>query len=166
MKILRIFLSILLIFSIFTLTACPKAEKTIRTFREQSAKMSIYGGKLIDANKDAFQAKEISKELFAGLTDLSGKFRDGLKIYRDSVNDAEIAYKSAGKLPPGVLGKLQVLFNEKVVEAFSNLALKLELVTGTQSETIKSIVASIRLTILAIQGAFSIAKIHLNEVPA
>lgn len=158
----KIILTLLLCFSVF-LTGCPKAEKSFRKARESSAKMAIYGEKIVQANIDARNAGEISQDLFRDLTSLTARYRDGLRIYREALTEAEKLAKSPAFDQKDALNKLSRLFDEQVVDAFLALTQKLNLISGSQSETIKTILASIRLTILAIQGAFSQAGVRLSE---
>ena len=158
---IKIITAFLLMYSLLLLTACPKAEtveKSLRKARESSAQMSIYGTKIVNANVEAYQAKEISPELFKELTVLTGKFSDGLKIYRDALDGAEKIFAQTKNLPSGTVNKLAAVFDEQVVATFLALADKLNLVRGAQAETIKTALASIRLTILALQGAFAEAR--------
>lgn len=157
MKILKSLIAIFLIFAVMALTACPKANKTLRTLRESSAKLSIYGTNIIHANIEAYKANEISANLFKDLTAFTGRYRDAVKIYRDSLDAAESIYKSTKNLPPGTIEKLSKLL-DAVVSAFTDLTTKLNLVTGSQANTIKNIIASVQLTFLALQGAFSQAN--------
>lgn len=147
------------VFALFSM-ACPKAQNTYRAAKEASAKIQIYGTKLIDANIAAYKAKEISQADFAALNRLTGTFVEGVEIYRAALKEAEKILASGGTLPKGTLDRLDLVFNEKVVDAFLAMTQKLGVIPGVNTEAIKSIVAGIRLAILTVQEAFASAHAY------
>jgi hypothetical protein len=136
------------------LAGCPKAEKSLRVARENSAKMASYGEKIVQANIDAFKAGEISRELLVELNGLTGAFVNGLGGYRQALAAAEAAVK-AGDVDKTQLDYLYAIFDDQVVAAFFALLARFNVLKGPLGETVKTILASIRLTIRAIQGAFA-----------
>jgi hypothetical protein len=143
------------------LTGCPKGERTIRLAREKSAEMAIYGEKIVQANIDAFKTAEISRELFTELTQLTGKFTVGLGEYRAALSAAEVAIKN-GADPKSILDQLYGILDDKVVAAFFALLARANVLSGPHAETIRFILASLRLTIRAVQGAFADAQHELG----
>ena len=156
----KIFVCLLVISSLVFMTACPKAQKTYRSAKEASAKIQIYGTNLIQANIDAYKAKEISQADFAALNKLTGKFVEGVELYREALKEAEKILASGGTLPGGALDRLNAVFSEKVVDAFLKITEQLGVIPGGSSETIKNIVAGIRLAILTVQEAFASAHAY------
>jgi hypothetical protein len=148
-------LSLIFVFSVM-LTACPNREKTIRTAREASAQMKIYGVRLIQANIDAFKAGEISRDEFARLNALTGAFIEGVKIYGDALHEIEVIADGA-TIPKATIDKLAAIFDAHVVDKFFAILEKLKITPGANSETVKAIISAIRLTILSIQSAFATA---------
>lgn len=160
----KILLICVVLFSLLFNTACPeKAKKTFRKASEASAKLSIYGEKLIQANIDAFKAKEISPETFNKLNSLTGKFVDGMKIYEKALDDAELVIKTSGEIPAGTLEKLSLIFNEHVVDSFLEILTEFKVVGNENSEVIKTLLAGIRLAILTIQESFTDAREFQNQ---
>lgn len=146
---------------VFGLTGCPKAEKTVRTAREKSAEIAVYGEKLIQANIDAFKAGEISQATLADLNKVTRVFVDGVGHYRSAIAAAELAVKN-GTGDQSTVDTLYNVFDEKVVAAFFAILEKFSVLSGPHVETAKTIIAAIRLTIRAIQGAFSDARYQLE----
>lgn len=162
-KMPKAFMSSILIVSVLFMSACPSA-KTLRDFKETSAKMKIYGIKLIQANIDAFKAGEISQADLAKLNAATGGFVEAVKIYDEALKQTEIIVKETKTLPKDALDKLSIIFNEKVVDAFFKI---LEVLSpNAQTETIKNIIAGIRLTILAIGAALGEFKQMQGEAYA
>jgi len=146
-----------ILFSLLFNSACPKkVEKTFRKASEASANLSIYGEKLIQANIDAFKAKEISFETFELLNELTRKFVEGVKIYEKALDEAEKLIKeNGGQAPVGTLERLSKIFSAEVADKFTAILAKFKLISGEQSEAIKTAVAGINLAILAIREAFA-----------
>lgn len=149
------------LYSLLFMTGCPKVERSLRVAKENSAKMSTYGEKLIKANIDAFDAKEISPELLKELNALTGRFVSGVGVYRDTLAVVELAAKQGGA-DKKQIDYLYDVFDDQVVAAFFALLAKFNVLTGERAEIAKAILASIRLTIRAIQGAFSDARYDLG----
>lgn len=153
----KLIISLIVIAALF-LAGCPnkeKTQKTIRDFREASAQIQIYGRNLIKANTEAFQAGEIDQPTFAELTRLTGKFVDGVNIYRDALKEAEKLVDSGQILPKDKFDALEVIFSEKVADAFLAITKRFNLIPELNTETVKTILAGIRIAIMTIQDAFS-----------
>ena len=54
----------------------------IRKALEESVKMSMYGGKIINANIEAYKAGEITKETFETITEITGLLVEAIRSYR------------------------------------------------------------------------------------
>jgi hypothetical protein len=156
----NLLISLIVIGSLF-LSGCPK--KTYRTAKEQSAQIQIYGIKLIEANIAAYKAGELTQAQFAELTTLTGRFRDGVAVYRAILNEAEKQVRETGAVEPPLLNRLESIFTNEVVNAFLAITQKFALLSPVQSETVKNILAGIRLAILAIQGAFAEVRLQKGE---
>lgn len=152
----------ILILSLFCLgKACnsEKAKKTFRTASESSAKITIYGEKLIQANINALEAKEISPVTFQKLTRTTGFFVRGAAVYERALEETENLIKQrGGEIPPATLENLSKIFNEQVVSKFFDILREFDALSAEQSEYAKTILAGIRLAILAIQDAFAAAR--------
>lgn len=156
MKIYQKILTLILFISItFLGTACPSSQKTIRKATELSAQMQIYGTKLIVANRESFQAQEITLAQFKTLNDGTEFYIKAVDVYRDAVKTAAEVIKNNPDGAKTTLDKLSLLFNDKVVDAFFKILEKLNVIPGANSETVKAIIAGIRLTILAITQLFA-----------
>ena len=150
-KLLIIFI---LIFSLFT-AGCPKGQKSVRKARELSAQMQIYGIKLIEANIASFKANEITQNQLAELNKGTALYVKAIDVYRAAIREAETIVNSGKPLPAGTLNQISVILNSQVVEAFFDIMERLKIIPGAMSETVKNILAGIRLTILALQGVFA-----------
>lgn len=148
----------LIVVAALFLAGCPKAKNTYRSAKEASAKIQIYGIKLINANMDAFRAGEIDQPTFAELTRLTGRFVDGVEIYRTALAEAEKFLQQNGTIPADTLSRLNFLFNEQVVDAFLAITQKFGVLPEANSELVKTILAGIRLAVLTIADAFSAAR--------
>ena len=152
-----------LVFSLLT-AGCPKGDKTIRELREKSAEMSIYGEKLVAAVGDAYRAGEISQEQLRQINVVTGAFVRGLGVYREAVSRTEQIIKNGEPLPRDALGVLNRLLDAQVVAAFFDVLVKIGGMPLANSVAIQAILSGIRLTILALQSAFSDARQQFMEV--
>jgi hypothetical protein len=151
------------IFSLLTL-GCDhaKAEKTIRDFEENGAKLSTYGTKLITAFGDAEQAGEITRDQLKELNAGTRAFVNGVGLYRTAIADAKTAIASGQPLPPDTLGKLDALLASQVIDTFLGLLVKVGALPLAQSQLVQTAITGIRLTILAIKAAVADAHALLN----
>lgn len=160
----RYFTQFILIFAVvFSLlsTGCPpkaQVQKTVRDFKVKSAELSVYGTKLIAAFGDAYRAGEITKEQLQTLNRGTGAFVDGVGVYRTAITQAEAIVNSGQPLPANTLSALSTILNDQVIAAFFDILVRVGGMSLAQSETVKAIISGIRLTILAISGAFSDAR--------
>lgn len=144
---------------LFSQIACDKtkAQKTYRTASEQSAKILTYGEGLLQANLDAVNAGKISPETLSKLNNVTNPFVTAITAYEKALDEAEKLIKANdGKIPAGLLDNLSDKF-QFVIDAFLAVTKEFNLL-GKHSETVATILTSIRLAILAIQGAFSDAR--------
>lgn len=159
MKIITKSIAMFLIWvTVLTFTGCPKGEKTVRQLRTNSTQLSVYGAKLVTAFGDAFKAGEITREQLAALNVPTGAFTIGLGVYREAVAEAERVIKSGQTLPTGTIATLERILDDRVIATFFDVLAKVGALPLERSEVIKTIISSIRLTILALRGAFSRAN--------
>lgn len=167
MKLLRNFAICFVVILSLLATGCPKAQalKTVRDLKVKSAQLSVYGTKLITAFGDANVAGEITREQLAGLNVGSKAFVEAVGIYREAIANAERIVSSGQSLPAGTLDRLNAILNDQVIAAFFDVLAKVGVLSIARSEIVKTTISAIRLTILAIRGAFSDARdlIHLQE---
>ena len=160
----KLFTQFVLIFAvIFSLlsTGCPpkaQVEKTVRDFKVKSAELSVYGTKLISAFGDAYKAGEITKDQLATLNVGTGKFVEAVGIYRAAIAEAEAMVRDGKPWPTGTLDSLQLILNDRVIGAFLDILVKLGTLSIAKSEIVKTTLTAIRLTLLAIHGAFGDAR--------
>lgn len=157
----KIFGCLIIIYSLL-LFGCPKGEKTVRELREKSAELSVYGTKIVRAFGAAFDAGEITQAQLCQLNVATGAFTEGLGAYRDALAVAERVVKEQGDIPAGTIQMLEKVLDDRVIAAFFDILIKVGAMPISQSEVIKTIISGIRLTILAIRGAFSDARRQLN----
>jgi hypothetical protein len=157
----KIFIACLMIWTL-VLTGCPKGEKTVRQLREKSAELSVYGARITTAFGDAFRAGEITQDQLRQLNTLTGAFTTSIGAYRDALTAAEQVVKESGEVPPSTIQMLEKVLDDRVIAAFFDILAKVGALPISQSEVIKTIISGIRLTILAIRGAFSDARKQLN----
>lgn len=158
---------------IFTFTGCDKSktQKSIRDFREKSAELSTYGGKLTKAFGDAYKAGEITQEQLAALNVATGAFTTGVGFYREAVAEAERVFKETGELPVSTINALSKIVNDRLIAAFFDVLVKVGVLPVAQSEVVKTVISSIRLLLLAIQAAIAdvrnlVDKNKITEVMA
>ena len=156
---MRKIIAMCLIFAVLLSFACDK-KKTLRDFKEASAKMKIYGKDLIQANIDAFKANEISRDDLEKFNRVSRRFVEAVKIYDDALKTAETVMTKNENPPRTTLDKLNIIFEEQVVAEFFRILDTLKILPNANNETIKNIIAGIRLTILAIQAMLADVRIY------
>lgn len=159
---LKVVLIVAILIWSLVMTGCPKGQKTVRTMKEKSAEMSIYGAKLVTAFGDAYRAREITQGQLAQLNVATKAFTIGLGAYRTAIAELERQVEANPTLPAGALDRLQVIFNDQVVATFFQILAAVGVVSLDKSQIIQTIISSIRLTILAIQGAFSEVRYNLK----
>lgn len=146
--------SLVLICSVF-FTGCPSGEKTtIREFKEASAKMSVHGQKIIQANIDAFKAKEITAGQLADLNSVTRQFTNAVKVYREAIKVAERTIAAGEETVNGAAQRLRVVFTS-VQQAYLNLSNSIKGFPGANSEKAQAILAGIDLSISIITALFS-----------
>lgn len=136
-------------------TGCPKAPQSIRDFKEKSAQLSVYGEHLIKAFGDAEVAGEITKEQLGTLNKATGAYVKAVGVYRAAIAEAEQVLASGKTLPAGTITHLTSILNDQVVAAFFDILTSLHFMTESQAQLFETFISGLRLTILALQGAFS-----------
>lgn len=157
----RIFLAALLLCSLLFATGCPGGEKTVQKARQASAKLSVFGEKLIEANIDAFRAGEISLDQFRSLNNVTRKYVDGVRAYRAAVDIAEKAI-AAGADAKTSLAKVQTVFLTAANLA-AELAEQLKLITGSQAEIVRNIIVGIEIALATISSFFAEADMAIDR---
>ena len=143
-------------------TGCPKAAKTVRDLRVKSAELSTYAGKLCAAFGEAFTAGEINRAQLMELNNGCKVFASALGAYRDAVAEAERVVAGGGTLPTDTIGVLKTILDDRVISAFFDIMVKVGLMPIAQSTVVQTVISSIRLTILALQGLFAEAQNQLR----
>lgn len=139
---------------LITSTGCPwSGNTTVQKARAASAKLSVLGEKVIQANIDAYKAGEISVDQFRSLNKVTRKYVDGVRAYRAAVEIAENAIK-AGADARTELGKIQAIFLT-ASNAAVDLAQELKLITGSQAETVRNIIVGIELALSTVATFFA-----------
>lgn len=144
----KIFLTAYLTFCLIFLSACPK-NATIRDFKNQSAKLKIYGLKLQLASNKAYGEGVISRGQLGFLTNCNEKFRMSLKTLDFAIKTAEAAAKD-GAEKADILAMLDKVLSDEVVKAFDALV---EALTGNSivGEQVSEWIAAIRAALSALR---------------
>lgn len=155
-----------LLIAVFTLlgTACPKANKTIRSLEEKSAEMSIYGRNLIEAFGKAHDEGVISDENLRGLNIVTDKYVLGVSLYNKALAEAKRKVQENPDTAKVTIAELDKYFDAQVVAVFFEILTEVGALSISRSEVIQTILASIRLTILTIKQTFSATRVQLAEV--
>lgn len=165
----KLFTQFVLIFAvIFSLlsTGCPsktEVAKTVRDFKVKSAELSVYGGKLVTAFGDAYKAGEITREQLATLNVGTNKFVVAVGIYRAAIAEVETIVRDGKTWPTGTLDRLQLILNDGVIGTFLDILVRLGTLSIAKSEIVKTTLTAIRITLLAISGAFGNARDLMNQ---
>lgn len=154
-----------IVFAMFT-AGCPnkqQAQKTIRDFKVKSAELSVYGTKLIQAFGDSYRDGLITQDQLRTINQGTGVFVQAVGVYRQAIAQAEAIVNSGQPLPANTLDTLQRILNDQVIDAFFDILVRVGGLSIAKSEAVKAAITAIKLTILAIQGAFPGARGLLNN---
>jgi hypothetical protein len=144
----KIFVTAYLVFCVIFLSACPK-NATVRDFKNQSAKLKIYGLKLQVATNNAYRDGIVSRQQLGFLTNCNEKVRLAVKGLDLAVKTAEqMAQDGAEK--PDILAMLDKVLSEEVVKAFDALV---EALTGNSivGDRINEYIVAIRAALSALR---------------
>jgi hypothetical protein len=102
-------------------TACPRANETIRDFKNNSAKAKIYAIKIQKAHNASFDAGDLTQGQLRVLTHATAKFRDGIKALDAAVRQAEIILRDNPDGKRTALDILDRILTTEVLTAFDQM---------------------------------------------
>jgi hypothetical protein len=143
------FIATLALLGILALTGCPGGAKSIRSAKEQSAKLKIYGRNIIRANVAGFKAGEISRSDLQVLNLATAKYIGAVAALDEGIKAAELASKAGGAKFD--LDALERILNSEVVPAFVEMLGKLKLLPAGGSGIVQQAILGIQLTIAALR---------------
>lgn len=143
----------LLVFAsfVFGLTGCPKANETIRDFKENSAKAKIYAIKIQQAHNASFDAGDLTKDQLRVLTQATAKFRDGIKALDAGIRQAEVILRDNPDGKRTALDMLDRILTDEVVTAFDQMV---QAVTGVHpiDSRVEGWINTIRIALAALRA--------------
>lgn len=160
----RLFATLLILESlVFAMTGCPasKVDKTIRDFKNNSAKAKIYANKIRAANRANFDAKDISLAQFKSLTGATKKFRDAIKALDEGIEQAKFILRDNPDGKRTAIDMLDRILTQQVVVAFDDMvaALTNEHVVTPQ---VDGWINTIRIALAAIRALFGNARNQID----
>lgn len=141
----------------FGLTGCPKANETIRDFKNNSAKAKIYAIKIQQAHNASFDAGDLTKDQLRVLTKATAKFRDGIKALDAGVRQAEIILRDNPDGKRTVIDMLDRILTDEVVTAFDQMVAA---ITGAHvvDSRVEGWINTIRIALAALRAI--LAGVH------
>lgn len=149
----RIFTSILIIYSMVMLTACPK-EQSIEKAKSSSAKLATYANTGVNITRDLFNEKVISLETKNKIADAFIVLADAGIAFDTAVKRIETVYGT--DVPKAEVTKLFEVFDKEVVQAFLAVLETLKLVSDSSAYLV--VIEAVRTAVLTIAEAFDRKK--------
>jgi hypothetical protein len=147
---------VMLLITSFSLlmTACPKANETIRDFKNNSAKLKIYARNIQKANNASFDAGDLSKDQLRVLTAASAKFRDAIKALDAGIVQAEFILRDNPDGKRTVVDMLDRILDQQVVAAFDGLV---NAITGhpVVTDNVRQWIEAIRIALAALRAVLA-----------
>lgn len=150
-------LHVLVLIPAILLTGCPKANETIRDFKNNSAKAKIYAIKIQQANIASFDAGDLTKDQLRVLTQATAKFRDGIKALDAGIRQAEVILRDNPDGKRTALDMLDRVLTDEVMTAFDQM---IAAITGvhTIDSRVEGWINTIRIALAALRAV--LAGVH------
>lgn len=156
--------TMLALYALIFATACPpaKVNKTIRSFQENSTKAKIYANKIRKANRESFDAKDLSVEQFKPLTAATKKFSDTIKALDAGIDQAEFILRDNPDGKRTALDMLDRILNEQVVKAFDDLVAAISGTFHPVSAEVDGWLSTIRIALAAMRAILADVRTDLD----
>lgn len=152
---------LLLIYSLVFLTACPKAPKNVRDFREKSAQLSVIGTEIIKAFGEGYKAGEISQSQLSTLNAITGPFVKGVGVYRGIVKKAEEYIARGEQIPTDLLSQIERSLHSDVEATFFAITDVFKVLSPAAQERVKAIFSGLRIVIATLKTLIADARVEL-----
>lgn len=158
---MKTILTLLLIFSVFLLSACPK-ETALKRSAKASFEMATVTVEIARATEKAYLKKIISLEQKDKLVGLLKQIRVGGKRFHMGLEEAIRQLDASSQdLPKDTLAALNKLFSSDVVEPFLKMLEEMKLLSPETARSFSSAIEVLRSLIKTIQTGFQQAALEI-----
>lgn len=151
----KITISIILIFSLLILSACPK-QSVVRQAAKASFQLSGLTVDAVNATGKAYQANLLSAETKNRIADALKKIATGGKRFNQHL---EMYFRNHGEnIPSDKLEILNAIFSDEVVVPFLEILQALKVLSANDAGYLHSAINALRTAILIISNGFAAVK--------